>query len=590
MIRKIHLFIFVLGFAIVGIQAQEDAFENVNVISDDLTVDSEQNAKWRMGQANYSAKPKDAWELGLHFGHLLIAADVDSAIPGGYGLGLHLRKALHYTFSLRADVFYGKASGLESQPSSHSSAGGGLVQSAFSDYSISNGHPDQTWFPSYQTTSAYGAIQGIFNIGNMLFHKDRNKWNWYVTGGFGLANYTTNLDLLDASGAPYTDLRTASGFNSQLFDTKAGRSDIRNAIDGIYDGVYETQGPSKKGVFSLGGDGSNINVVLTASMGISRRISKSFNIGLEHQIMHSGNDFLDGINSRSAFDQTNSSDIMHYTNIRLAYNLGSSDKRTEPLYWLNPLDATFNDIAELKRRPILDLTDEDGDGVIDMIDQELGSPAGYSVDTRGVTLDSDRDGLADGKDKEIFSPPGFEVDSDGVAIVPTYMSETDVNRIVDAKTAAMSEAIDENCGKWFLPMLHFSSDKYDIKPEYYGHLHHVANVMQMCPNTCVSVVGHTDIRSGNEYNRVLSYNRAKSAVDYLVTNYGIDRARFVLMYGGEETPLSISGSAGNLMNRRVEFRVCIAGDSDMVRPEGPDAGSGGSKSGSTYSGSKNSGY
>ena len=99
-------------------------------------------------------------------------------------------------------------------------------------------------------------------------------------------------------------------------------------------------------------------------------------------------------------------------------------------------------------------------------------------------------------------------------------------------------------------MLHFSSDKYDIKPEYYGHLHHVANVMQMCPNTCVSVVGHTDIRSGNEYNRVLSYNRAKSAVDYLVTNYGIDRARFVLMYGGEETPLSISGSAGNLMSEQ----------------------------------------
>ncbi|HAI57550.1 MAG TPA: hypothetical protein DCM04_06385, partial [Saprospirales bacterium] len=68
-----------LCFAIVGIQAQEDAFENVNVISDDLTIDSEQNAKWRMGQANYSAKPKDAWELGVHFGHLLIAGDVDSA-------------------------------------------------------------------------------------------------------------------------------------------------------------------------------------------------------------------------------------------------------------------------------------------------------------------------------------------------------------------------------------------------------------------------------------------------------------------------------------------------------------------------------
>ena len=72
MIRKIHLFILMLGFAIVGIQAQvENAFENGNVISDELTIDSEQNAKWRMGQANYSAKPKDAWELGVHFGHLM---------------------------------------------------------------------------------------------------------------------------------------------------------------------------------------------------------------------------------------------------------------------------------------------------------------------------------------------------------------------------------------------------------------------------------------------------------------------------------------------------------------------------------------
>jgi len=584
-----------LGFAIVGIQAQENnAFENGNVVSDELTKDPEQNAKWRMGQANYSAKPKDAWELGVHFGHLLIAADVDSALPGGYGLGLHLRKAVHYAFSIRADFFYGKATGLEAQPSTHSSLGGGLVQSTFSAYNPANGLTDGTWFPSYETTAAYGAIQGVLNIGNILFHKDRNKWNWYVTGGAGFANYTTNLDLLDASGAPYNNLRQASGFTPELFDTKSGRSDIKSALEGIYDGDYETEGPRKKGVFSLGGDDSNINVVLTASMGISRRFSKRFNIGLEHQIMHSGNDFLDGINSRSAVDQTNSSDIMHYTNIRLAFNLGSMDKRTEPLYWLNPLDAAFNDIAELKRRPILDLTDEDGDGVIDMLDQELGSPGGYAVDTRGVTLDSDRDGYADGKDKEIFSPPGFEVDSDGVAIVPTYMSETDVNRIVDAKTAAMAVTINDmaskNCGKWFLPMLHFSSDKYDIKPEYYGHLHHVANVMQMCPNTCVSAVGHTDIRSGNDYNRVLSYNRAKSAVDYLVTNYGIDRSRFNLMYGGEEAPLSVSGNASNLMNRRVEFRVCKEGDSDMERPEGPNAGSGGSRSGSTYSGNKNSGY
>ena len=591
--RNIYLLIIMLGFAIVGIQAQENnAFENGNVVSDELTKDPEQNAKWRMGQANYSAKPKDAWELGIHLGHFFIDGDVDRTLPGGYGMGLHLRKAVHYVFSIRADFFYGQATGLDPQPWTSGSNGGGLVEPTFSDYNPANGQTDGDWFPSHKTRQIYGALQGVLNIGNILFHKDRNKWNWYMTVGAGFSNHQAKLDLLDADGNPYTNLRQATGWTNDKFNTKAGRSEIKDALNEIYDGDYETEGFKKSGIFRLG-DETNIHVVFTTSMGISRRISKRFNIGIEHQVMLSDNDYLDGIKFRTAGDQTNNADIGHYTNIRLAFNLGSMDNRTEPLYWLNPLDATFNDIAELKQRPVLDLTDEDGDGVIDMLDQEFGSPAGYAVDTRGVTLDSDRDGLPDGKDKEIFSPAGYEVDSDGVAIVPIFMSETDVNRIVDTKTAAMSSTINSmatNCGKWFLPMVHFSSDKYDIKPEYYGHLHHVANVMQMCPNTCVSAVGHTDIRSGNDYNRVLSYNRAKAAVDYLVTNYGIDRSRFNLMYGGEEAPLTVIGNSSNLMNRRVEFRVCKEGDSDMGRPEGPNAGSGGSKSGSTYSGNKNSGY
>ena len=46
-------------------------------------------------QNKYSAKPKNAWELGVHFGHFFIDGDVDRTIPGGYGLGLHLRKAIH---------------------------------------------------------------------------------------------------------------------------------------------------------------------------------------------------------------------------------------------------------------------------------------------------------------------------------------------------------------------------------------------------------------------------------------------------------------------------------------------------------------
>jgi len=436
--------------------------------------------------------------------------------------------------------------GLDPQPWRTSANNGGLVEfgrpgdsdfvNEYAQYSNTSG-----WFPSHKTTYMYGALQGVINIGNLLFHKDRNKWNWYVALGVGLDNHITKLDLLDGDGNAYGngDLVSAAGFTSEKFDTREGRLEIKDELNNIYDGEYETQGFRKQGIFKLG-DETNIHVVWTGSMGISRKISKRINLGLEHQLMVTDNDYLDGIKFRTALDQTNNVDLIHYTNLRLGINLGNLDKVSEPLYWLNPLDATFNDIAELKQRPVLDLSDEDGDGIIDMLDQELDTPAGCPVDTRGVTLDSDGDGLADCKDEEPYSPPGFDVDSKGVASVPT-LTEDDVNSIVDNKTSAIMSTVNSmnanrsDCGKWFLPMIHFDLDRYNIKPDFYGQLHHVANVMKMCPEVCVAAVGHTDARNSNDYNRVLSYNRAQATVDYLVTNYGIDRSRFKLMYGGEDT-------------------------------------------------------
>lgn len=610
MTKRIYLLTLLLAFGFVCVQAQDDAFTKTSY-TDEMTKDPEQNKMWKMGQTKYSAKPKSAWELGVHVGHLFIDGDVDRTLPGGYGLGLHLRKAVHYVFSIRADLFYGKATGLDPQawsadrPSSNPgggvNAGGGLREWGVA------GDPDyvndyekyvgtEGWFPSHQTTYIYGALQGVINIGNILFHKDRNKWNWYLALGVGLDNHNTKLDLLDADGNAYQNLQTAVGWTPELFDTKSGRKEIKDALNNIYDGEYETDGFKKQGIFRIGDD-TNIHVVWTGSMGISRKLSRRINLGLEHQVMVTDNDYLDGIKFRTGLDQSNNVDLLHYTNLRLGINLGNLDKVTEPLYWLNPLDATMNDIAELKQRPVLDLTDEDGDGIIDMLDQELDTPAGCPVDTRGVTLDSDGDGIADCKDEEPYSPPGWDVDDKGVAQVQYGMSEEEVNQIVDNKTSAMMSTINtltEDCGKWFLPMIHFDLDRYNIKPEFYGQLHHVANVMKMCPNVCVSVVGHTDARNTNEYNKVLSYNRAQSAIDYLVTNYAIDRSRFKLMYGGEESPMmggeNARSEAAHYMNRRVEFRVCNDADSDMSQPEGPNAGKGGKSTGSSYSGNKNSGY
>jgi flagellar motor protein MotB len=569
--------------------------QTISGYSDEMTVNADQNKSWRMGQNNYSAKPKNAWEVGLHAGHFFIDGDVDRLLPAGYGVGLHLRKAIHYVFSIRGDLFYGQAKGIDAQYWTHPNYGGGLVEvgginnfQGFAKYANVPGG----WFPSHRTREGYVALQGIINVGNLLFHKDRNKWNFYIGLGSGLSSHQVDLDLLDGSNNPYQNNNLI--FQANDFDTKAGRRAIIKDIKNKYDGDYETEAYKKKGIFRVG-DETNIHVVFTGSVGVSRKLNKRLNLGIEHQIMATDNDYLDGILFRTAVDQTNDVDMMHYTNLRLGINLGNFNKVTEPLYWLNPLDAQMSDIASLKQRPVFDLTDSDSDGVIDMLDQEMETPSGAPVDTRGIALDSDGDKIADYKDKEPFSPGGYPVDKNGVADVKCCITMDDVNKSIDAKLKGLvTNNNNSECGKWFLPMIHFDVDRSNVKPEFYGHLHHVATVMKMCPDVCVTANGHTDVRSSNNYNDGLSYDRAENAVNYLVTKYGIDRSRFKIMYGGETSPLANGGNGKeHLMNRRVEFRVCLPEDSDMARPAGSDAGRRKGVKGtgrSKYVGDKNSGY
>ena len=628
-----------------------------------MTIDDEQNKSWRMGDYKFSSKPKNSWEVGLHAGHFFIDGDVDREIPGGWGVGLHLRKAINYSFSIRGSLFYGMAKGIENQFWRHkfntsgggiNQIGGGLVEPTFDPYDPTTGGPGE-WIPSFRTQYVSADMAVVLNIGNLLFHQERNKWNWYAAIGVGLDHHTANLDLLNASGDPYGTgidggIRQAIGWTQERFNTKAGRDEIEASIEAIYDGVYETEGFKKAGIFRFGDD-FNVHVVFIPSMGISRKITKRINIGIEHQIFLSDNDYLDGIKFRTAVDQTNNADIGHYTHMRLGLNIGNFDKVTEPLYWLNPMDIAFTELNDLKNQPQLDLTDEDQDGVIDMLDQELNTPEGCPVDTRGVLLDSDGDGIVDCEDKEPYSRPGCPIDEYGVANCEEECcaSEDDINKLIDAraeefKAAALSNSsnyggggtvsrtvtnpdgtttiirepartvtnadgtttivrepsrnnsgtyVSSGCGDWFLPMIHYDLNKYSIKPEYFSHLHNVAQVMKKCPTVCVTAQGFTDSRNSNDYNRVLSYRRAKSAVDYLVDNYAIDRSRIKLMYGGEENPMvnSPTSEAHHFMNRRVEFRTCDAVDFDMAPPEGTSTLSSGSSSQPDYyKGNKSSGY
>jgi Outer membrane protein and related peptidoglycan-associated (lipo)proteins len=95
-------------------------------------------------------------------------------------------------------------------------------------------------------------------------------------------------------------------------------------------------------------------------------------------------------------------------------------------------------------------------------------------------------------------------------------------------------------------------------------------------------VGHTDARGPEGYNAVLSYNRAKSAIETLVSQFGVSRDRLILNWAGETSALTPE-KGSSAANRRVEFRVA-KGETEMARPEGKEAGKG------SFKGNKDAGY
>ena len=414
-------------------------------------------------------------------------------------------------------------------------------------YGISKGEASYTRFDGvsdHTTKYLAGELQGVISFNNMKGFSKPRKTNLYLYVGAGVSSLDVKV-------------------------TKGGTADV-DGFAGISGGKIAPHG--------VGG------------AGLSYKVSPKFNIALDHKVVSVfGNkgDLLDGVQFRNNNYISANRDLFNYTTLRLNFNIGDAASKSEPLYWVSPWDLIADDLAEVKARPKLDLTDTDKDGIIDMLDKEINSPAGAMVDTKGVALDSDGDGIPDHMDKEPFSPPGYKVDSEGLAQIPDpgYATENDVNRIVDAKIAGIKFPAPASNMDWFLPMINFNNNRYSIKSTEYGKLHNVASVMKQNPGLRVVVKGYTDQTASSCYNDVLSYNRAQASIDYLVSKYGIARDRFILNWGGEND--AIANSKSSMINRRVEFMVA-KGESEMGRPNCGVNHAG--KGGSNYSGNKEAGY
>jgi OmpA-OmpF porin, OOP family len=230
--------------------------------------------------------------------------------------------------------------------------------------------------------------------------------------------------------------------------------------------------------------------------------------------------------------------------------------------------------------------DRDGDGIADDIDQCPDVPEdkdGFEDEDGCPDYDNDKDGIYDTQDECPNDPedrdgfqdadgcPDPDNDKDGICDpwVAEQGKQSQYAKICKGSDQCPNQPEtfngfkdDDGCPdekpveikqKLTLRGVNFKTASAELLEESYYVLEQVYNSLEAYPNVKIEISGHTDNVGNSQDNLVLSYQRAKSVMDYLIMR-GISPERMVAKGYGKERPVTSNGSAeGRATNRRVEI-------------------------------------
>jgi len=125
-------------------------------------------------------------------------------------------------------------------------------------------------------------------------------------------------------------------------------------------------------------------------------------------------------------------------------------------------------------------------------------------------------------------------------------------RITNAAPDMRSKLLTE--GKLISYGIYFDVNKDVVKPESFGTLKGIADVLNENPDVKVRIIGHTDSDGADAANLDLSKRRGGAVKAELIKNFGIDASRLEADGMGESQPVAPNDTPANkALNRRVEF-------------------------------------
>src|SRR5574338_278202 len=203
--------------------------------------------------------------------------------------------------------------------------------------------------------------------------------------------------------------------------------------------------------------------------------------------------------------------------------------------------------------------DSDDDGISDNIDQCPDTPKGIKVDEFGCPIDSDSDGVPDSLDKCPDTPAEVKVDSSGCPLdidmdgVPDYLDKcpgTPINTKVD------STGCPEGTNETFYQFILRGDDTFEtntavLKEAAKILLNEIAGYMKDQPGSKWRIEGYTDNQGSAYLLKKLSYDRAKTISEYLISQ-GLSGDRISVFGLGNSAPIASNDSPeGRSTNRRI---------------------------------------
>lgn len=396
---------------------------------------------------------------------------------------------------------------------------------------------------SFRNNWMSGSVVGIASLNSLKWNTGERKTNFYALGGVG-----------------------ANTFNVEVVEGEVGRK-IEN------------------------------DVAMHADLGIGMafKVSNKLNVGIEHKfnfVFGQRSDLPDGIQTFNPGDNRSTfRDLLHYTSVKINFNIGKR-ARTEPLYWVNPLDSVMNEVNSVKETTVAN-------------QEALGNRTRTSESNREPSI-LDQNGSNSGTYE---TEPGVADGNGQPKLIETIIiREKEPNVAKEEVMKELEQMIDDRMEERMLEIqattaengtsapaktntapappppapatdnrrtlisvnsylilstVYFDNGSFTIRSKNVVPLASLANSLKENPQLRLLVVGHAD-QSGDEFtNDLLSYKRAEAVVKYLVKLHKIPRNRLVLRWRGERDPV-VGGS--HSVNRRVTFEEA-GNEKDMSAPK-----------------------